>query len=470
MRIDLVEPEESLRMQARFAGALTERGLRRGDRIAVELPNSPELLALMLGALKIGVIPVPVDPRLTERERREIVADAEPVMVVDEVLARGLLDGSTRPVDLAEFPLGRPMHYTSGTTGRPKGVWTGVLDEEAARALVAEEIEVWDLSASDRLLICSPMYHSAPIRFATAVLAVGGSVVVMERFEAGSVADVLVRFRPTVVFMVPTHLRRLMALGRLDASSLRRLAHAGAPCPEELKRECLSVFPAGSVWEFYGSTEGQFTVCSPDEWVERPGTVGRARPGRRISIDRDGLVWCEVPEYARWSYWRAPKETARAWDGAAFTVGDLGHIDGDGYLWLDCRREDLIISGGVNVYPAEVERVIRGIEGVSEVAVFGVPDPEWGQRVCAAVVGERRIGELDAIARSLLAPAKRPRTWLTLDELPRTSTGKVKRSELALMVADRGGPTASVERMSTESLDGSRLTARPSGRTTGVFR
>jgi acyl-CoA synthetase (AMP-forming)/AMP-acid ligase II len=148
-----------------------------------------------------------------------------------------------------------------------------------------------------------------------------------------------------------------------------------------LKRAALAAFPEGTVWEFYGSTEGQFTACPPADWLERPGTVGRARPGRRLSTDPDGTVWCEVPDFARFTYWRDPDKTAAAWRGEAFTVGDLGRLDPDGYLWLEGRREDLLISGGVNIYPLEVERALAACPGVDEVAVFGVPDePLWSAR------------------------------------------------------------------------------------------
>jgi long-chain acyl-CoA synthetase len=185
------------------------------------------------------------------------------------------------------------------------------------------------------------------------------------------------------------------------------------------------------VWEFYGSTEGQFTACSPADWLAHPGTVGRARPGRRLATDPDGTVWCEVPHFARFTYWRDPDKTAAAWRGDTFTVGDLGRLDGDGYLWLDGRREDLLISGGVNVYPLEVERALAACPGVEEVAVFGVPDQQWGTRVCAAVVGPVEVDELRAYARERLAPAKRPKEVVKLTALPHTDRGKVRRSTLA---------------------------------------
>jgi long-chain acyl-CoA synthetase len=240
------------------------------------------------------------------------------------------------------------------------------------------------------------------------------------------------------MFCVPTHLQRLFAhwdrVGTPDLSSFRLVAHAGAPCPEAVKRRLVDTFPAGSTWEFYGSTEGQFTACRSEEWLARPGTVGRARPGRVLSTDEDGQIWCAVPRFARFSYFGDPEKTAAAWRdtpaGPAFTVGDLGRLDGDGYLFLDGRREDLVISGGVNVYPLEVEQALLEHPGVEDVAVYGVPDDDWGQRVCAAYVGAASAEELDAFVRERLAPPKRPKQWHRLPDLPRTLTGKVLRGEL----------------------------------------
>ena len=236
------------------------------------------------------------------------------------------------------------------------------------------------------------------------------------------------------MFVVPTHLQRLFAYwdehGTPDLSCFRLVAHAGAACPSALKQRVIELFPAGTTWEFYGSTEGQFTACRSEEWLVHPGTVGRARPGRTLTVDPDGTIWCSVPAHARFSYWQAPEKTAAAWRGDAFTVGDLGHVDDAGYLYLDGRREDLIISGGVNVYPAEVENVLSQHPDVREIAVFGVADDEWGQRVCAAVVGEVDFDALRAFAKAELAPAKRPKEYVRMDALPHTATGKVQRLRL----------------------------------------
>jgi long-chain acyl-CoA synthetase len=419
--------EQSERDQARVAGGLQARGVAAGDRVAFVCPNSAELVSAVIGASRVGIAPVPLNPALLAEEQELILADADAALVVRAPELAALLEGPA--ADLASAPLVRPMHYTSGTTGRPKGVWSGVLDDRAARALLDDEAQVWHFAPDDVMLVCSPLYHSAPLRFCTGTLLAGGDVLVLERFDARQFLQTAAEERPTVSFMVPSHLQRLFAVGELaDLSSFRLLAHAGAPCPEALKRAALAAFPAGTVWEFYGSTEGQFTACPPHEWEARPGTVGRARPGRRLSVDADGLVWCEVPPFARFEYWRDPARTAAAWRNGAFTAGDLGRLDDDGYLFLESRREDLIISGGVNVYPVEVENVLAGLSGVDEVAVFGVPDERWGQRVCAAVVGSVHPDAVLRHARTHLAAYKCPKAVYVMAELPRTGTGKVRRS------------------------------------------
>jgi long-chain acyl-CoA synthetase len=420
---------------ARAASALRAHGLVPGDRVALLLRGSGDYLATVIGALRSGVVPVPLDPALTERERVPLVADADPALVLDSPTAlRQLLDGPGAPVELSPLPQARPMHYTSGTTGRPKGVTSGLLDDQAAAALLADERDFWGITADDRHLVASPLHHSAPLRFAITTLLSGGSVMLPGPFEASRWAAAADSYRPTSAFVVPAHLTRLLAVGMPRTDSFRLLAHAGAACPDPVKRATLDAFPAGSVWEFYGSTEGQFTACSGEEWLARPGTVGRARPGRTMSLDDSGHLWCTVPDFARFSYWRDPERTAAVWRGDAFTVGDLGRIDADGYVYLDGRREDLVISGGVNVYPAEVESALTELAGVDEAAVFGVADERWGQQVSAAVITGLTDDELHAWARQRLAPAKRPKRYYRLDELPRTASGKIRRLDLADLV------------------------------------
>jgi long-chain acyl-CoA synthetase len=409
--------------------------LSSGDRVALLVPGSLAYVDVVLRLLTAGIFPIPLDPRLTPAERGRILAPLDPTLLVEADDALTRLAADLPPPGL---PLGRPMHCTSGTTGTPKGVWSGLLDETAAAALVAEERDLWGFRDDDVNLVLSPLYHSAPLRFATGTMLKGGRVVVPGPFDPAAVTAAIERERPTSMFCVPTHLQRLFAhweqVGVPDLTSFRLVAHAGAPCPTDVKRRLIDLFPAGSTWEFYGSTEGQFTACRSEEWQARPGTVGRARPGRLLTSDPDGTLWCVVPDHARFTYYGDPAKTAAAWretpDGPAFTVGDHGRIDADGYVHLDGRREDLIISGGVNVYPTEVEQVLGTCPGVTDIAVYGVADPDWGQRVCAAVVGDVAETALASYARKHLAPPKRPKTYVFRDDLPRTLTGKVRRGEL----------------------------------------
>jgi long-chain acyl-CoA synthetase len=418
-------------LQRRAAGALLARGLEPGDRVALVSTSSFPLIATILGALRVGVVPVLINPQLLPAEQDDLLADAEPSFVLrDEDLHRLVDAGQT--AELAPVPLARPMHFTSGTTGKPKAVWSGLFDEGSATALITEERELWGFESSDVNLVCSPLHHSAPLRFAIGTLMAGGDVILLPRFDAEAVVHMLATEAPTSMFCVPTHLQRIFSLGSLPkTSSLRLVAHAGAPCPIPLKRRALEAFPTDTVWEFYGSTEGQFTACAPHEWLERPGTVGKARPNREIAADPDGMIWCSVPKHARFEYWRAPDKTKAAWRGDSFTVGDLGRIDADGYLYLDGRRDDLIITGGVNVYPVEVEQAIEQLDDVAEVGVFGVDDEHWGQRVCAAVVGNVSVADVINHCRTHLAGYKRPKDVFIVRELPMTPTGKLKRSALA---------------------------------------
>jgi long-chain acyl-CoA synthetase len=394
------------------------------------MANSPSMLAVVLGAMRTGIVPVVLNPTLQPHELERLLADASPQLVVSD--ARPLVLGGLR-ADLAPVPLCRPMHYTSGTSGQPKGVWPGVLTSPDAQAMHDDEAAVWQLGPSDTHLTCSPLYHSVAIRFSAQALLRGASLVLLSSFDAVAAAGAIVREGVRSTFMVPTHLQRLLAVGA-DVSGIQLLAHAGAPCPPALKRALFDAFAPGSVWEFYGATEGQFTVCPPADWLSHPGTVGRARPGRSLSVDDAGQIWCTVPSFARWSYWGDALKTAAAWRGDAFTVGDVGRLTADGFLFLDGRRDDLIISGGVNVYPAEVEQALLEIPGVDEAAVFGVTDSRWGERVCAAVVGQVSSGFVLDASRPLLAGYKRPKDVYVVDDLPRTATGKVRRSQIAALL------------------------------------
>ena len=431
------------RMSVAAAGGLYAKGLRAGDRVAIVTPEhrfppaeaaylQACVVAVVGAALRTGLVPVPVNPLLTRRERAHIVVDSGAAAVISESAElRHLVEHPTGP-ELSDWPLGRPMHYTSGTTGRPKGVYTQAIGEELTRALWRDELDQWEFTADDITLVHGPLCHAAPLRYAMLVLQVGGTAVLPGGFEARAIARALAKLRPTHAFLVPSHLQRLFELD-LPASPYRLVTHAGAACPTALKRRLHEWAGADNVWEFYGSTEGQFTVCPGVEWEQRPGTVGRARPGRELLI-RDGIIWCRTPAFARFSYWNDAAKTAAAWDGDVFSVGDLGRLD-DGYLYLEGRREDLIISGGVNVYPAEVEAVLAECPGVLEVAAFGRDDDRWGQRVCVAYSGEATPEQVRTWAGERLAGYKRPKQIERLDALPHNASGKVERLTLAKGVA-----------------------------------
>ena len=454
--------------QRRAAGALLARGCTRGDRVAFALGSSADLICAVLGAARVGLLPVLLNATLTDAERDLLADDAEPVLrVFDPGALAALSEGP--PAELAPYPLTRPMHYTSGTTGRPKGVTTGLWDEDTAQAVFEDEASVWQFDRDDLHLVCSPMYHTVSIRFSAGTLLSGGSLAILSRFDAAAALRALRRHRPTTAFLVPTHLQRILQLPALGLDerfdSLRLLVHAGAPCPESVKRATMARARPGAVWEFYGSTEAQFTVCPPDEWLDHPGTVGRARRGRHLFIapldsagspssaggtDPDGsdpgatgTIWSTMPDFARFAYWRNEAATAQAWRGDACTIGDVGTLSADGYLYLTGRRDDLIISGGVNVYPAEVENVLAAVEGVAEVAVFGLPDEQWGQRVCAAYVADGPGAEeaLRAAASSGLAPYKRPKSYVAAPDLPHTATGKLIRRAVPEHLGLDGDPS-----------------------------
>ena len=445
--------------QQRLAGLLRSGGLKPRDRIAVWSSNRIESLEVTTGALRAGIVPVPVNSLLTDVEAQYLLEDSgarwlftdrqvdpppsiERVVTFGDAYERCLHEASNAP--LADYALGRPMHYTSGTTGRAKGVWVEPVGEGAAAELSHDFAEQWGLTAGDVHLVCSPLAHSAPHRYSLRTLEAGGAVVLQARFEAAETLAAMELFGVTTTFMVPTHLERIFSLEpkvlkRHYSSAMRMLIHAGAPIREETKRRAIGFFPPGSVWEFYGSTEGGATKISPEEWLRKPGSVGTPRPGAAILVrDEDGsllppgeagTVWVRDPFVERFSYWGDEEKTRAAWDGDVFTVGDVGRLDEDGYLFLEGRRDDTIITGGVNVYPQEVEAVLHDHPAVAECAVYGREHPEWGQEVCVLVVpaGPLDEAELRAWARERLAGFKVPRHVDFLDELPRTATGKVLR-------------------------------------------
>ncbi|MDQ3986881.1 MAG: AMP-binding protein [Actinomycetota bacterium] len=447
-----------------LAGALRSAGLLPRDRIAVWSANRREALEVSIGALRTGIVPVPIHSVLTEPEADYILEDSqvrwlfadrtvegrpslERVVTFGDAYERLLHEA--KPAKIADFALGRPMHYTSGTTGSPKGVWVPPLNESNA-ALISERFRtLWNLTPDDVHLVCSPLSHSAPQRFATRTLEAGGSVVIQKKFDAEETLAATELFGATTMFMVPTHLERILGLEpkvlkRHDLSTMRLLAHAGAPIREETKRRAIDLYPRGSVWEFYGSTEGQATRISTDEWLEKPGSVGKPLADVTITIrdddmeelppDEVGDIWVTDPRVEHFEYWRDRRKTEGAWDDGAFTVGDMGWLDADGYLFLAGRKNDMLISGGINVYPQEVEAALVQHPAVQEALVYGAAHPEWGQEVRALVVPAfGQPIDPDALRgwlRERLAGYKCPRAIEVVEDLPRTPTGKPKRTPI----------------------------------------
>ena len=280
----VISSSDSERLQSKAANGIRRLGVSPGARVLFCVESSANLLFAIGGALRSGVVPVVVNPQLLISERTPIVENSESVAIIDspKKLAE-LFSGGTDEISM--FPLTRPMLYTSGTSGTPKGVVSPLLDEADAKKLWSEEIEQWSFCAEDVHLVCSPLYHSAPIRLSLSTLLAGGSIVVPGKFKADEIAKSIKETQPTTTFCTPTHLQRLVESGHIgELGSLRLVLHAGSKCEDRLKRIVINEIGINKVWEFYGSTEGQFSVCSSTEWLEKPGTVGKAKKNRKIEV------------------------------------------------------------------------------------------------------------------------------------------------------------------------------------------
>ena len=471
------------------ANGLRALGLRRGDVVASLQHNSAEHFEVVLAACQIGLYVVPVNTHLTPGEIGHIVRDSGArAVVATDVLARGL--ESTEVPD-ARYAVGAPvpgwrpyaalrddqpahppedreagsiMGYTSGTTGRPKGVRRPLPQRspEEVLAPMAWHYDKFGIPAGRGVhLVCAPLYHAAPGNLALYSLHLGHTIVIHTRFDAERTLEDVERHGVTTTHLVPTHLHRLLALpdevrARYRTASLRVVLLAGAPCPVRDKQRTIE-WLGPIVWEYLGSTEGVVCHVGPEEWLEHPGTVGKPAvvkilddQGDPVSTGEAGRIHFPVT-MAPFEYHNDPAKTAAAIrpDGFA-TVGDIGRLDADGYLYVLDRRDDLIISGGVNIYPAEVEQHLLTHPAVADVAVIGVPDPEWGHRVLAVVqpapavtAGADLAEALDAFCRAGLAALKRPRRYEFMTELPRTESGKLLRRTLRAQFADVIGRTPS---------------------------
>jgi len=431
------------------------------------LHNQPELFAVWFGAARVGAFVVPISYRSVAHEVAYVLDDsAASAFLYDDpaVAERALGEASNHPrawdvggSELWDAPTSPPtdefqnatvttMNYTSGTTGRPKGI-VRPLPAPAREAAPNGFAEFWGFTGDDVHLLCGPAYHTAPGSYAVMHLVEGAPVVIMARFDADECLRLIERERVTTSHMVPANFVRLLEAdwSACDRSSIRKVLHAAAPCPVDVKRRIMKVFPPGTIWEYYGASEGMATVISPDEWEAKPGSVGRPFPGIRLQVvDEEGRLLppgdvgyihiSGFPGMPKFEYHNAPEKTAGAWHGDYFTVGDLGWLDDDGYLYFADRRVDLILSGGVNIYPAEVEQALVEHPDVVDAAVFGLPDERMGQ-VTHAVV-ERRPGsavsepDLLAFLGERLAKFKLPRSIEFIAELPREPNGKVLKRRL----------------------------------------
>ena len=459
--------------------ALRARGLVAGDAVAGLVRNGREHLELVLATGQIGLYYVPVNWHLAPAEIAYILRDSEAKLVVAAAEhARELPDGALPANRLtvggavagwepyAEFGRGEPedqpaerrcglvMGYTSGTTGHPKGVRGPIPDAEPEAVLsgLIEFATAYNAGPTGVHLVCSPLYHAAPSGHALAFLHAGHTVVIQQKFDPEAVLRDIERYRVTTSHLVPTHFHRLLQLpepvrDQYDLSSLRALIHAGAPCPVPIKQQMLD-WVGPIVWEYLASTEGYVSRVSPQEWIARPGTVGRPLPGLTVQIlgpdgeqlptGEPGMIYFGYHGRGpAFEYHHDPEKTAAGRFGDLVTAGDFGYLDEDGYLFLLDRRTDVIISGGVNIYPAEIEQHLITHPSVDDVAVIGVPDHEWGHSVLAVVQPSAgTAADADLADRLLaycgegLAPFKRPRRIEFVSDFPRTETGKVQRHVL----------------------------------------
>jgi long-chain acyl-CoA synthetase len=458
------------------------RGLAHGSAVAVLLPNGEPLVTTLLAVMQAGWHWVPINTSLTASEVAWILADSKAaafvaherhaevaVAAADEARvpgagrnAVGSLPGFT-PFDavLGDEPATRPaarlagqfMQYTSGTTGRPKAVErsTPSLDPDQMARLLAPNLGRYDISpGGDHVhLVTSPMYHLAPLSFGYFSLHFGHPVVLMDRFDPEEALRLIERHRVTTTHMVPTQFHRLLRLPeaarrRHDVSSLRHVMHAAAPCPVELKREMLAWW-GPVIYEYYGASEGGGTLVRAAEWLAKPGSVGRAWPGAGVRVLDDdgkdlpagetGTVYLKL--MLDFAYKGDPEKTRASRRGEWFTVGDVGWLDADGYLFLCDRKIDMIITGGVNVYPAEVEAALLAHPDVGDAAVFGIPHAEWGEEVKAVVEPAPGVAPSEALAARLLAHCRErlagykcPRTVDFSEALPRDANGKLYKRRL----------------------------------------
>jgi len=457
----------------RLAGALVDLGLARGEHAIVYSPNSIEYVLASNASRGAGLVPVPMNHRLNAEEAAYVLddSDAALVFVADAFipLVDTIRDGARRvrhwvslggqrpswatPLGdlLATRPrtplpgdesgnLGGSMTYTAGTTGKPKGALRRGVDQSA----VLPTLRALDLAREHVHLAAGPLYHSAPGAFATYALVLGGAVVVMPKFDAEAALAAIAHHRCTSTFMAPTLLKRIVELpaavrARYDVSSMQVIVVAAAPCPMRVKEEVIAQF-GPVLYEFYGSTElGVNTILRPEDVLRKPGSCGRAAPdveiaildddGRPLPSGQPGELFVRRHPAMFDEYYKKPDATRETQRGDWLSVGDVAWMDAEGFVHICDRKRDMIISGGANIYPAEIEDALHRHPAVADVAVFGVPDDDWGERVHAAVElrpdATASAEEIVAFARTYLAGYKIPREVSFHASLPRDTAGKL---------------------------------------------
>jgi long-chain acyl-CoA synthetase len=479
--------QETLKLRAaRAATALAGSGARPGGAIAVLLRNDVAFLEVVYASRLLGAYAVPINWHFKAEEVGYILADSGATHLVAHAdllqpLRQRLPDGpitvsvptppeiaaaygiasasGTVPEGSLEWDTWTDVHdampqvavasdatmsYTSGTTGRPKGVRRAAAEPAQRRALAELRQQWFGHRAGMRTAIVGPLYHSVQLSYATAALSAGGEVLLVPRFDAEGLLGLIAEHRLTHLQLVPVMMRRLLQLpaevkGRYDLSSLEFVVHGAAPCPPEVKRQMIEWW--GPIFhEHYGTTEaGLVCRASSAEWLQRPGTVGRPWPGRVVRVydeqgavlppNAAGEVYMSLGSLPDFTYHNSPAERAAVTRDGLVTNGDVGYLDDDGYLYLCDRKRDVVITGGVNVYPAEVEAVLAGHPAVADCAVFGVPDAEFGEALTAVVQLQHGVevtsSELKSFVSGRLASYKVPRQIEARGSLPRDDSGKV---------------------------------------------